>query len=322
MPVFNQCVIISVIVPVFNAEKYLRRCVDSILAQTFTDFELLLIDDGSSDNSGAICDEYASRDPRVRVFHKPNGGVSSARNLGLDNARGEWISFVDSDDTVVPDYCRTLMRECEDFDILFFSMTEYTPEGIEAVYKAFPAESRTRANIENIIRGIKMNIIGHPFFIFTCSKLLKREIIEKHKVRFVEDISSAEDEIFTDEYCRFINSIKVISIPLYNYYRGSDGLTYAKYSPEKWLRLAELRFRSSTFYEDAQIVKFELQGSLECLKESMRLDAKNKLIGRQIELLSKIERADRSITGRKLKALTRWGKTSGKLIYRLLAPLF
>lgn len=89
---------ISVIVPVYNAEKYLRRCVGSILAQTFTDFELLLVDDGSTDASGAICDEYASADARVRVFHKPNGGVSSARNLGLDNARGEWIAFADADD--------------------------------------------------------------------------------------------------------------------------------------------------------------------------------------------------------------------------------
>ena len=91
---------ISVIVPVYNTEKYLHRCVDSILAQTFTDFELLLIDDGSTDSSGAICDEYAQKDSRVRVFHKENGGASSARNLGLDNATGEWITFCDSDDFV------------------------------------------------------------------------------------------------------------------------------------------------------------------------------------------------------------------------------
>ena len=91
---------ISVIVPVYNEEKYLRRCIDSILAQTFTDFELLLIDDGSKDKSGEICDEYAEKDLRVRAFHKLNGGVSSARNIGLDKARGEWICFVDSDDYV------------------------------------------------------------------------------------------------------------------------------------------------------------------------------------------------------------------------------
>ena len=90
--------LVSVIVPVYKAEKWLHRCVDSILAQTMEDFELLLIDDGSPDRSGEICDEYAAKDSRVRVFHKENGGVSSARNLGLDNAQGEWISFVDADD--------------------------------------------------------------------------------------------------------------------------------------------------------------------------------------------------------------------------------
>ena len=88
---------VSIIVPVYNTEKFLHRCIDSILAQTYTDFELLLIDDGSKDSSGTICDEYAAQDARVRVFHKENGGVSSARNLGLDNARGEWVTFVDSD---------------------------------------------------------------------------------------------------------------------------------------------------------------------------------------------------------------------------------
>lgn len=91
---------ISVIVPVYNVEQYLPRCIDSILAQTFTDFELLLIDDGSTDNSGKICDEYASKDSRIRVFHKENGGVSSARNLGLDNAEGEYILFIDGDDAI------------------------------------------------------------------------------------------------------------------------------------------------------------------------------------------------------------------------------
>ena len=93
---------ISVIVPVYNSEKYLHRCIDGILAQNYTDFDLLLIDDGSTDNSGNICDEYEIRDGRIRVFHQENGGVSSARNLGLDNARGKYVMFVDSDDYMLP----------------------------------------------------------------------------------------------------------------------------------------------------------------------------------------------------------------------------
>ena len=112
---------ISVIVPVYNTEKYLKRCIDSILAQSYSDFELLLIDDGSTDASPAICDEYATNDSRVRVFHKPNGGVSSARNLGLDNARGEWIAFVDSDDWIESEMLYLFISKAEktDSDIVF-----------------------------------------------------------------------------------------------------------------------------------------------------------------------------------------------------------
>ena len=105
--------LISVIVPVYNTEKYLRRCIDSVLAQTYTDFELLLIDDGSKDSSGTICDEYAAQDARVRVFHKENGGVSSARNLGLDNAQGEWITFVDSDDYIEENFLKSFERKLD-----------------------------------------------------------------------------------------------------------------------------------------------------------------------------------------------------------------
>lgn len=104
---------ISVIVPVYRVEPYLRRCVDSILSQTFTDFELILVDDGSPDNCGAICDEYALKDSRVRVIHKQNGGLSDARNAGIDVAKGEFLTFIDSDDLVAPEYLNKLYRSIE-----------------------------------------------------------------------------------------------------------------------------------------------------------------------------------------------------------------
>ena len=91
---------VSVIVPVYKAEKYLRQCIESILAQTFTDWECILVDDGSPDHSGAICDEYAQKDARSRVIHKENGGVSSARKVGLDNVKGDWSTFLDADDFI------------------------------------------------------------------------------------------------------------------------------------------------------------------------------------------------------------------------------
>ena len=113
--------LVSIIVPVYNAEKYLNRCIDSILSQTMTDFELLLIDDGSKDDSGRICDEYSEKDARVRVFHKTNGGVSSARNLGLDNAIGDWITYVDADDRCSYEYLEHLLSKVDEGTDLIIS---------------------------------------------------------------------------------------------------------------------------------------------------------------------------------------------------------
>lgn len=107
----ENCGLLSIIVPVYKVESYLPRCVDSILAQTVSDLELILVDDGSPDRCGAICDEYAARDSRVRVIHKENGGLSSARNAGIDIARGQWLGFVDSDDWITPD-CYEKLLSC------------------------------------------------------------------------------------------------------------------------------------------------------------------------------------------------------------------
>ena len=104
---------ISIIVPVYNVEQYLQSCIDSIITQTYTDWELLLVDDGSPDRSGEICDEYAKKDNRIRVFHKRNGGVSSARNLGLDKAQGEWVTFIDADDYILSDFIKGLYKPIE-----------------------------------------------------------------------------------------------------------------------------------------------------------------------------------------------------------------
>lgn len=125
--------LVSVIVPVYKAEKYLHRCVDSLLAQTFTDFEILLIDDGSPDRSGIICDEYAAKDSRIRVFHKENGGVSSARQCGIDNALGEYTIHADPDDWVEPEMLEVLYQKAkqEDADMV---ICDYYFEGVQRKY--------------------------------------------------------------------------------------------------------------------------------------------------------------------------------------------
>lgn len=203
---------ISVIVPVYNTEKYLRRCIDSILAQTFTDFELLLIDDGSTDGSGAICDEYAALDSRVRVFHKPNGGVSSARNLGLDNARGEWITFIDSDDWIDQVYFEKIVswKWSDEADIIISSFKHIHENG-EVCYK-YPQW------YDDKIQGIRTLIISMGG---TCvwAKFFKRSILEKYRVKFPVGIRYCEDFYFCATSYIYSNKICYIDSSYdYNYF--------------------------------------------------------------------------------------------------------
>ena len=197
--------IISVIVPVYNAEKYLRRCVDSILAQTFTDFELLLINDGSKDNSGAICDEYAATDARVRVFHKENGGVSSARNLGLDNAKCGWIAFCDADDYVENNW----------LDIYYTNL-----DNVDMVVQGYSNEiTLKKYNFDytgDVIGGIgkmhKKHTLG-----FLHVKIFNNRILKENGVRFNESVSFREDEDFVLKYLTFIKNVKCVKTGGYNY---------------------------------------------------------------------------------------------------------
>lgn len=206
---------ISVIVPVYKAEKYIRRCVDSILAQTFTDFELLLVDDGSPDNSGAICEEYAARDSRVKVFHKENGGVSSARNLGLDNAKGEWVTFVDADDWIAETFIQGLYKpisECEDVDFVQGGCLNYANGevvGINQKYDDYIGNDYAKLFAE--FRGLAI------------SKLFKATLFrtESGYLYFDEKIAIAEDMLFTLEYLPRVEKYAFVEETGY-YYRKDN----------------------------------------------------------------------------------------------------
>ena len=194
---------ISVIVPVYNTEKYLHRCIDSILAQTFTDFELLLIDDGSKDNSGKICDEYAAKDNRIRVFHKENGGVSSARNLGLDQAQGEWITFVDSDDWVTECAFNIFNQNiCTDF-IITSHITLKDNQYSEIVITKTDCKIDKEEIYLFIKNNINTNIIKTPW-----AKFFKRSNILN--LRFDKEITCGEDFLFVLKYLRCVESIYLI----------------------------------------------------------------------------------------------------------------
>ncbi len=210
--------LISVIVPVYNTEKYLQRCIDSILGQSFTDFELLLIDDGSTDGSGAICDTYAAKDSRVRVFHKENGGVSSARNIGLDNALGEWITFVDSDDELLPDGLQTMLDGVTpDLDMVMCGYVEYDTNG--AVLEHERVEKVYNLSKKDSVLWL-YNGLGEVYFYFgyPFARLFRRSQIEAHSLRFDTSIAIKEDTLFVMQYiCRGNGHTRMNAKPVYRY---------------------------------------------------------------------------------------------------------
>ena len=206
-----QAPLVSIIVPVYNAEKYLNRCVDSILSQAMTDFELLLIDDGSKDESGRICDEYAAKDARVRVFHKPNGGVSSARNLGLDNAKGKWITFVDADDRCSCNYLEHLLSKVDDDTDLIISyavICDSTGEKAEV----YPEYRVNATNFERLFVDSDMHWHSSPW-----AKLYRASIIYENSLRFNEMMHIGEDADFLFSFMLITDKIYVSSDTDYYY---------------------------------------------------------------------------------------------------------
>lgn len=187
--------LVSVIIPVYNVEKYLCECVDSVLAQTYSNIEVILVDDGSPDNSGAICDEYALKDSRVRVIHKKNAGVSAARNSGLDIAKGKYITFVDSDDYVDADYIDILANRMDSYDIIICRARkiEQRPLDDEAIEYSLK-------DIEPKILGVYAIKNADILSGYVWGKCFNGDIIREYGVRFVSDIVICEDLLFVIEY--------------------------------------------------------------------------------------------------------------------------
>lgn len=195
--------IISVIVPVYNVEKFICRCIDSILAQTFTDWELILIDDGSKDASGRICDEYAAKVERIRVFHKENGGVSSARNLGLDHARGEWITFIDSDDYIEENFLKSFEGNL-DADLIIGSAVSLDNEK-----GTFEVVSSPSEGLYIFPSTISSSLFSKSIFHSPWGKLFRKECIGN--LRFDTKMKTGEDTHFVFCFLGRIKRIRVLS---------------------------------------------------------------------------------------------------------------
>lgn len=213
---------VSIIVPIYNAEKTLHRCVNSILNQDYIDFELLLIDDGSKDSSGAICDEYAAKDARVRVIHKENSGVSASRNLALNEAKGEYLQFLDADDWITPNATRLLVESAvlNGCDMVISDFYRVIGERLSHKGSIDEDGVLTREEFANLM----MENPADFYYGVLWNKLYSRAIIEKNQLRMDPKISWCEDFMFNLEYIRHCENIFVLQVPIYYYVKTKGSL--------------------------------------------------------------------------------------------------
>ncbi len=205
---------LSIIIPVYNAEDYLDRCLESIFEQSFPSYEVILVDDGSSDSSPLICDRYSATDPRFRTVHKENGGVSSARNAGLNLAKGEYLMFVDSDDLLLPDALDRMIEGVVDEDIILGGYTAFiggvpSREVMPLRERSYKGEEMACFFEDNIRRNCDM--LDAPW-----AKMFRRKTIGD--LRFCEDLSYAEDKLFVFSFFTKCKSARTCDVPVYGYH--------------------------------------------------------------------------------------------------------
>ena len=222
----------TLITPVYNIERLIAATIESALSQTFTDWEMILVDDGSPDNSPAICDDYAAKDNRVVVIHKANGGVSAARNDGIAKASGEFIAFCDSDDYLEKDCLSTLYeyQKKTNADLVMSNCRTIRPTRTEHVSHGYnDGEILRGETLKNTLYN-KIAKCDTAGYFCVWNKLFKKSIIAKNGVRFNEDMSFGEDMLFVMDYIKVIDSVAFTDKPLYNYEVLESGLFYS-YKP-------------------------------------------------------------------------------------------
>lgn len=219
---------ITVIVPVYNVEQYLQECIDSILAQTYSEFELLLIDDGSTDNSGKICDNNCTKDTRIKIIHKKNEGVSITRNLGLKHATGKYVTFIDSDDWVDEKYLETFWKASEGFDLI---ISGYYTQTQNYHLKVYVPECETFLNGK--LKYLYDKYIDSGIISFPWCKLFSLEIIRKNNLQFNSEMTLGEDTIFTFRFLSVAKNISLIDYSGYYWRYNSSSLSRVVNS-ERW----------------------------------------------------------------------------------------
>ena len=239
---------VSIIVPVYNASNTLRRCVDSILKQEYTDFELLLVDDGSQDESSAICDAYARQDARVQVIHKENGGVSAARNDALDRARGTFLQFVDSDDWIASSATKLLVRAAQENNCDLVIADFYRVAGDRVSHRGEIEEEGVMSQ-ERFAAHMMDNPADYYYGVL-WNKLYRRELVEKYHIRMDQNISWCEDFMFNLEYIRHAETFCALHAPIYYYIKRKGSLASQSINLAKIIKMKFMVFEYyNNFYK-------------------------------------------------------------------------
>ena len=229
---------LTIIIPVYNKKRYLSGLLEQVMGQTFRDFECLLIDDGSTDGSGAICDEFANRDTRFRVFHIPNGGASHARNLGLDHARGEYVTFIDGDDSILPNHLDSLVSSIEhsSADLVISALDKVTDSG--TLVHTVCSQHDGTWKFSEILSGFSAEQSGSGIFGYCVGKIFARELARD--VRFDEGLKLAEDFDFYLNLYRQIDTVHFSDARTYLYLLEAENST-GNTASERIDYLAQLR---------------------------------------------------------------------------------
>lgn len=275
---------VSIIVPIYNVEKYLNRCVDSLINQTYRNLEIILVNDGSPDNSPEMCDKYAVNDSRIKVIHKENGGLSDARNAGIDIATGKYIMFIDSDDYAELDMVESAVMAIkkDDSDVAlwgyFADFVDQNEKHVQSI--TYPGLNGVLDSSEKqfVLSNELINLMG-----YTWNKLYKNEIIQKNNYRFQEDLSLVEDITFNSEIFKDNHSINFIEKQLIHYMQRPretlGGKFYENQFELKQEAMEKVReMLSSLKYNDVEIENIINEILFDTLKTINRLLSQNKII--------------------------------------------
>lgn len=245
---------ISIVIPLYNSEKYIEKCIRSIISQKYKNIEIIIVNDGSTDNSYKIAKKLESADNRIKLINKKNKGVSSARNIGIKKASGDYIIFVDSDDYLNFDAIEQIYNELEKkyFDLIIFEISIIKNNTMKKMKCKL-------ANNDYKVQQLLNKLLKNPKYIerinSVCSKVYKLDIIKKQNIKFNENIQIGEDLLFNIKYLKFVNKIKWNNKAIYNYYVENKKSATKKYIDNKYEQLIEINNKFKIYLKDFKNIK-------------------------------------------------------------------